>query len=190
MAIRMRTNKDENAPEPIKTEGSVKIQQIPAKLDYQPQPSDNPNPVLNEKREFEEGRNYFFNDDFNEKPKYNFDKSKKKLTYAYFQMMSRAVEGRLKKIYESVQNHSMKAIFSKWTRVVEIKKDLAEYCRIHQIGKWINRDWLKPAEVPAEIIHDAKPTPINARQARILNVNVNVFLFIFKIIPFLKNLLF
>ena len=29
----------------------------------------------------------------------------------------------------------------------EIKKDLAEYCRKHQIGKLINRDWLKPAVV-------------------------------------------
>ena len=125
------TNKDENVPEPIKTEGSVKIQQIPEQLNYQPKPSDNPNPVLNEKREFEEGRNYFFNDDINEKPKYNCDKTKKKLTYAYFQMMSRAVEGRLKKIYESVQNHSMRAIFSKWTRVVEIKKDLAQSTKIH-----------------------------------------------------------
>ena len=124
------TNRDENVLGPIKTGGSVKIQQIPGGLGYQPQPSDNPNPVLNEKRAFEEGRNYFFNDDFNEKPKYNFDKSKKKLTYAYFQMMSRAVEGRLKKIYESVQNHSMKAIFSKWTRVVEIKKDLAQSTKI------------------------------------------------------------
>jgi hypothetical protein len=26
----------------------------------------------------------------------------------------------------------------------EIKKDLAEYCRKHQVGKLINRDWLKP----------------------------------------------
>ena len=46
---------------------------------------------------------------------------------------------------------SIPNIIAMYILAPEIKKDLAEYCRIHQIGKWINRDWLKPAEVPAEI---------------------------------------
>jgi hypothetical protein len=32
----------------------------------------------------------------------------------------------------------------------EIKKDLAEYCRKHKVGKLINRDWLKPIPVSTE----------------------------------------
>ena len=45
---------------------------------------------------------------------------------------------------------SIPNIIAMYILAPEIKKDLAEYCRVHQIGKLINRDWLKPAEVTVE----------------------------------------
>ena len=42
---------------------------------------------------------------------------------------------------------SVPNIIAMYILAPEVKKDLAEYCRVHQLGKWINRDWLKP--VPA-----------------------------------------
>ena len=45
---------------------------------------------------------------------------------------------------------SIPNIIAMYILAPEIKKDLAEYCRIHKIGKWINRDWLKPVEVAVE----------------------------------------
>ena len=45
---------------------------------------------------------------------------------------------------------SVPNIIAMYMLAPEIKKDLAEYCRIHQLGKLINRDWLKPTEVTVE----------------------------------------
>ena len=46
---------------------------------------------------------------------------------------------------------SLPNIIAMYILAPEVKKDLKEYCRIHQLGKLINRDWLKPAAVPVEI---------------------------------------
>ena len=45
---------------------------------------------------------------------------------------------------------SLPNIIAMYILAPEVKKDLAEYCRVHQLGKWINRDWLQPAEVKIE----------------------------------------
>ena len=42
---------------------------------------------------------------------------------------------------------SIPNIITMYILAPEIKKDLAQYCRNHQIGKLINRDWLKPVLV-------------------------------------------
>ena len=45
---------------------------------------------------------------------------------------------------------SVPNIITMYILAPEIKKDLAEYCRKHQIGKLINRDWLKPVAIGVE----------------------------------------
>lgn len=45
---------------------------------------------------------------------------------------------------------SIPNIITMYILAPEIKKDLAEYCRKHKVGKLINRDWLKPVEVQEE----------------------------------------
>ena len=45
---------------------------------------------------------------------------------------------------------SLPNIIAMYILAPEVKKDLAEYCRVHQLGRWINRDWLKPVEAAVE----------------------------------------
>lgn len=42
---------------------------------------------------------------------------------------------------------SIPNIIAMYILAPEIKKDLADYCKKHELGKVVNRDWLKPADV-------------------------------------------
>lgn len=46
---------------------------------------------------------------------------------------------------------SIPNIIAMYILAPEIKKDLADYCRKHQLGKLVNRDWLKPVPVAAAV---------------------------------------
>lgn len=56
---------------------------------------------------------------------------------------------------------SIPNIIAMYILAPEIKKDLAEYCKAHQLGKWVNRDWLKPVPVEAETEEDEVLCQIN-----------------------------
>ena len=56
---------------------------------------------------------------------------------------------------------SIPNIIAMYILAPEIKKDLADYCRLHQLGKWVNRDWLKPVPVKAETEEDEVLCQIN-----------------------------
>lgn len=56
---------------------------------------------------------------------------------------------------------SIPNIIAMYILAPEIKKDLADYCRLHQLGKWVNRDWLKPVHVKAETEEDEVLCQIN-----------------------------
>ena len=53
---------------------------------------------------------------------------------------------------------SLPNIIAMYILAPEIKKDLKEYCKLHQLGKLVNRDWLKPAPVPVENDDDDEVT--------------------------------
>ena len=56
---------------------------------------------------------------------------------------------------------SVPNIIAMYILAPEIKKDLAQYCKVHQLGKWVNRDWLNPVKETVENEEDEVLCQIN-----------------------------